>query len=132
MKRAGFSLIELIIVVVVVAIAAVAIGSAFAYMSRSQTLAVDLVGATQAAQECAAHIVGQSRRPGTYASVPAGATACNAIPAPAGYARTVTVTNVVGPSGTLCTGAGWNCKSVAITVTRNTANVTVNFMLVNY
>jgi prepilin-type N-terminal cleavage/methylation domain-containing protein len=146
MKRKGFSIIELIMVVVVVAIAAVAIGSAFAYMSRSQTLGVDLDGATRAAQECAAHIVGQGRRPGSYAAVPAGASACDAVPAPVpagasacdavpapgGYTRTVTVTDVAGPSGTVCTGAGWNCKSVAITVARGTATAAVNFMLVNY
>jgi prepilin-type N-terminal cleavage/methylation domain-containing protein len=130
--RGGFTLIELIMVIVVVAITAVAIGSAYVYMSRSQALGADLLGATQAAQECAAHIVGQARRPGSYAAVPAGATACNAITAPAGYTRTVTVTNVAGPSGTLCTGAGWSCKSVSVTVTRGGATAAVNFMLVNY
>lgn len=132
MRREGFSIIELIMVVVVVAIAAVAIGSAFAYMSRSQTLGVDLDGATHAAQACAAHIVGQARRPGSYAAVPAGASACDAVPAPAGYTRTVSVTDVVGPSGSVCTGAGWNCKSVAISVARGTATAAVNFVLVNY
>ena len=40
-RRAGFSLIELVMVIVVVAIAAVAIGSGFAYIARSQALSAD-------------------------------------------------------------------------------------------
>lgn len=130
-RPAGFSIIELIIVVVVVAIAAVAIGSAFAYMSRSLGLNTDLQGASQVAQECADHILGQARKPGTYASVPTGGTACDAIPVIAGYNRAVSVTTMA-TGGTLCSGAGWGCKSVEITVTRGSATATVNFMLVNY
>ena len=57
-RRGGFSILELIIVIVVVAIGAVAIGSAFTYISRSQRLTVDILTATQLAQECAAHVVG--------------------------------------------------------------------------
>jgi prepilin-type N-terminal cleavage/methylation domain-containing protein len=125
----GFSLIELIIVIVVVAIAAVAIGSAFAYISRSQGLNVNLQAATQLAQECAAHIVGSARKPGTYASVPLGATACNALPPDPG--RTVSVT-AMPTGGALCSGGGWGCKRVDITLTRGNATVTLNFMLVDY
>jgi len=125
----GFSLIELIIVIVVVAIAAVAIGSAFAYISRSQGLNANLQAATQLAQECAAHIVGSARKPGTYASVPLGGTACNALPPDPG--RTVNVT-AMPTGGALCSGAGWGCKRVDITVTRGNATVTLNLMLVNY
>jgi prepilin-type N-terminal cleavage/methylation domain-containing protein len=131
-RPTGFSLIELIIVIVVVAIAAVAIGSAFGYISRSVGLNSDLQSVTLIAQECADHIVGSARKPGNYGAVPAGGTACDAIVAPAGHNRTVNVVNVVGASGTICTGAGWACKSVAITVTRGSATATVNFMIVNY
>lgn len=133
-KRNGFSLIELIIVVVVVAIAAVAIGSAFAYMSRSLALNANLQPATQIAQECADHIMGVGRRPGSYAAVvpvASPSTICNSLAAvPAGFNRVVNVTLV--PAGALCT-AGWACKRIEIIVTRAGANlVTLNFMLVNY
>jgi prepilin-type N-terminal cleavage/methylation domain-containing protein len=125
----GFSLIELIIVIVVVAIAAVAIGSAFAYISRSQGLNVNMQAATQLAQECADHIMGSARKPGTYAAVPLGATACDALPPDPG--RTVNVT-AMPTGGALCSGAAWECKRVDISVTRGNATVTLNFMLANY
>ena len=109
-SRHGFSLIELVIVIVVVAIAAVAIGSAFTYISRSQRLTVDLLAATQIAQECAAHVIGRNRKPGSYATVPLAApsTSCDALPAidPA-FTRLVNVTAMA--AGTLCS-AGWACK----------------------
>jgi prepilin-type N-terminal cleavage/methylation domain-containing protein len=133
--RTGFSLIELIMVIVVVAIAAVAIGSAFAYISRSQRLNVELQAATQIAQECAAHVTGLGRKPGSYAAVTPVAspsTICNALPAidPA-FTRVVNVTTMAA-GGALC-GAGWACKRVDIIVTRGGTNlVTLNFMLVNY
>jgi prepilin-type N-terminal cleavage/methylation domain-containing protein len=132
----GFSIIELIIVIVVVAIAAVAIGSAFAYISRSQRLSVELLAATQIAQECAAHVVGLGRKPGSYAGVPAASpsTVCNALPAiDAAYTRVVNVTDMAA-GGALC-GAGWQCRRVEILVTSTSAGkdlVTLNFMLVNY
>jgi prepilin-type N-terminal cleavage/methylation domain-containing protein len=131
----GFSIIELIIVIVVVAIAAVAIGSAFAYISRSQRLNVELQTATQIAQECAAHVVGRGRKPGSYAAVApiaSPSTICDGLPAiAAGFTRVVNVTNMAA-GGALC-GAGWACKRVEVIVTRGAANlVTLNFMLVNY
>lgn len=132
-NRRGFSLIELIITIVVVAIAAVAIGSAFTYITRAQRLTVDLLTATQIAQECAAHVIGRNRKPGSYAAVPlaAASTICNALPAadPA-FARLVNVTAVA--AGTLCT-AGWTCKQVEVRVTRAGGDLVVlKFMLVNY
>jgi prepilin-type N-terminal cleavage/methylation domain-containing protein len=129
----GFSIIELVIVVVIVAIAAVGIGSAFAYMSRSLTLNEDLQRGWQIAQECAEHIVGRSRRPGSYASVPAGATACDAIPQVAPYNRVVNIGAVaVGPMCLTATPA-WGCKSVTITVDRGGSVIaSLSFMLVNY
>jgi prepilin-type N-terminal cleavage/methylation domain-containing protein len=134
-RGAGFSLLELLIVIVVVAIGAVAIGSAFAYISRSQRLAVDVATATQIAQECAAHIVGRGRKPGTYAQVTpvsSPSTICNALPAidPA-FTRVVNVTNMAA-GGALC-GAGWQCKRIEILVTRGGRDLTaLNFMMVNY
>ena len=133
----GFSLIELIIAIVVVAIAAVAIGSAFAYMSRSQVLGTDLQRASQIAQECAEHIVGRGRKPNTYAQVTpvsANSTICDSLPAPGGgFTRTVNIRDqaTAGVTGTVCT-AGWNCKHVQVTAARGTAQVTVNLMLINY
>lgn len=134
-KRNGFSLIELIIVIVVVAIAAVAIGSAFAYMSRSLALNANLQTATQIAQECADHVMGRGRKPGSYAAVvpvASPSTICNSVPAvPAGFNRVVNVT-VMPVGGALCS-AGWACKRIEILVTRAGADlVTLNFMLVNY
>ena len=130
----GFTLIELIIAIVVVAIAAVAIGSAFAYMSRSQVLSLDLQTASQLAQECAEHIVGRARKPNNYALVaPVGAnsTICDALPAPgAGFTRTVNIQDA-GVTGAICT-AGWACKHVQVIAGRGGATVSVNFMLVNY
>jgi len=134
-KRNGFSLIELIIVIVVVAIAAVAIGSAFAYMSRSLALNANLQTATQIAQECADHVMGLGRKPGTYAAVvpvASPSTICNSLPAidPA-FSRVVNVT-VIPVGGALCS-VGWACKRIEILVTRAGADlVTLNFMLVNY
>lgn len=131
----GFSIIELIIVIVVVAIAAVAIGSAFAYISRSQRLGVELQTATQIAQECAAHVTGLGRKPGSYAAVvpvASPSTICDALPAidPA-FARVVNVIDMV-PGGALCS-AGWACKQIEIIVTRGGGDlVRLNFMLVNY
>jgi prepilin-type N-terminal cleavage/methylation domain-containing protein len=129
----GFSLIELILAIVIVAVAAVAIGSAFAYISRSQRLGVDLQGATQIAQECAAHVIGSGRKPGSYAAVvpvASPSTICDVLPGAAPFNREVNVTAVA--AGPLCT-AGWACKRIEIIVTRAGADiVTLNFMLVNY
>lgn len=150
-RRAGFSLIELVMVVVTVAIAAVAIGSAFAYMARSQSLGQDLQRAWQIAQECAAHIVGAARKPGHFNAVPADtvsfdSTACDVIAQSAPYVRRVSVTDIVsaevdvpGVAPTLCTGPlvdidrTWSCKRVRISVDRGGPNLaTLNFMLFYY
>jgi prepilin-type N-terminal cleavage/methylation domain-containing protein len=134
-QRRGFTLIELVIVIVVVAIATVAIGSAFAYISRSQRLTIDLMAATQIAQECAAHVVGLARHPGSYAAVApiaSPSTVCNALPAidPA-FTRVVNVSTMAA-GGALCS-AGWACKRVEILVTRAGRDlVALDFMLVNY
>ena len=134
-RRAGFTLIELVMVIVVVAVAAVAIGSAFMYISRSQRLNVDLLAATQIAQECAAHVIGLGRHPGSYASVAPVAspsTICNTLPAidPA-FTRVVNVSNMAA-GGALCS-AGWACKRVEILVTRAGRDlVALDFMVVNY
>jgi len=133
----GFTLIELIIAIVVVAIAAVAIGSAFAFMTRSQVLSSDLQRASQIAQECAEHVVGLARKPGTYASVApvaANSAICNGLPAPgAGFTRTVNIRDqaTAGVVGAVCT-AGWGCKHVQVIAARGNAVVTVNFMLISY
>jgi type II secretory pathway pseudopilin PulG len=134
--REGYSLIELIIVIVVLTIAVVAIGSAFAYMSRSQRLALDLQSATQIAQECAGHVIGRGRKPGSYALVApitSPSTICNGLPAlPAGYTRVVNVSTMAA-GGALCS-AGWACKRIEIIVgtTAGATLVTHNFMLVSY
>jgi len=131
----GFTLIELIIAIVVVAIAAVAIGSAFAYMTRSQVLSSDLQRASQIAQECAEHVVGLGRKPGSYAAVApvaADSTICNALPAiTAGFTRTVNITDVAGGGALFC-AAGWACKRVEIIAQRASAVVRLNFMLIDY
>lgn len=129
-------MIELVIVIVVVAIAAVAIGSAFAYISRAQLLSSDLVRATQIAQECADHVIGRGRKPGTYAQVvpvASPSTICDALPAiTAGFTRTVNIRDQTAfGAGALC-AAGWTCKHVEIIARRGRAVVTLNFMLINY
>jgi len=135
MRRApGFSILELVIVIVVVAIGAVAIGSAFAYISRSQRVSIDITTATQIAQECAAHVVGLARHPGSYAAVTpvtSPSTICDTLPAidPA-FNRVVNVSTTA--AGALCT-AGWACKRVEILVTRAGRDlVALDFMVVNY
>jgi prepilin-type N-terminal cleavage/methylation domain-containing protein len=133
MKSAGFTLIELVIVIVILTVGVVGIGSAFVYMSRSLGLNEDLQRSWQIAQECAEHVLAQAREPrGSYASVPVGSpsTACNSVPAVAGYTRTVNVTNMAAGSA-LCS-AGWNCKQINISVTRGSITSTLNFMVVNY
>lgn len=130
--RAGFTIIELILVIVIVAIAAVAIGSAFAHMSRSLALNEDLQRASQVAQECAEHILSLARPPrGHYAAVPlaAGSALCNGMAA-AGFNRTVNV-SAMAAAAPLC-NAGWNCKRVQISVSKAGAAVEVNFMVVQY
>jgi prepilin-type N-terminal cleavage/methylation domain-containing protein len=134
-RRAGFSLIELVMVIVVVAIAAVAIGSGFAYIARSQALSADLQRASQIAQECADYIIGLGRKPGTYAGVAPVANnsaICNVLPAAGGtFIRTVDIANVAGAGVQFC-AAGWVCKRVRVTVRRGQAVVELNFMVINY
>lgn len=135
MKGLGYSLIELIIVIVVLAVAVVGIGSAFAYLSRSQRLGVELQMATQIAQECAAHVIGRGRKPGSYANVQpvlSPSSICDGLPAvPAGYARVVNVSDM--PAGGALCSAGWACRRVEILVsTSGVTLVALNFMLVNY
>jgi len=132
----GFTVVELIIAIVVVAIAAVAIGSAFAYMTRSQVLSTDLQRASQIAQECAEHIVGRGRKPGSYAAVPSAlnSTICDTLPSPgAGFSRTVSIRDqaAAGVWGAVCTNP-WGCKHVQVTAARGAAVVRLNFMLINY
>jgi prepilin-type N-terminal cleavage/methylation domain-containing protein len=133
-RRHGFSIIELVIVIVVVAIAAVALGSAFNYISRAQRLGVDLLTATQLAQECAAHVIGRTRKPGSYAAVGAASPSafCDGLPAiEPGFTRVLNVTSMAA-GGALCS-AGWACKRVEIIVTRAGSNLVIlDFMLVNY
>ena len=134
-RRAGFSLLELVMVIVVVSIAAVAIGSGFAYIARTQALSADLQRASQIAQECADYIIGLGRKPGSYGGVTpvaANSAICNALPAPGGaFTRTVDVTDVVGAGAQFCANT-WACKHVRVTVRRASAVITLNFMLVNY
>ena len=134
-RRAGFSLIELVMVIVIVAIAAVGIGSGFAYIARSQALSADLQRASQIAQEGADYIVGLGRKPGSYAGVaPVGnnSTICDALPAAGGaFSRTVNITDVVG-AGTQFCALGWTCKRVEVVARRANAVVTLNFMVINY
>lgn len=121
-------------VIVILSVGVVAIGSAFAYLSRSIAVNEDLQRGWQIAQECAEHVLGQARKTaGSYAAVTAGtpSTICDAVPAVAGYGRVVNVT-AMAAGGALC-AAGWSCKRVQITVTRNAATVaSLNFMLVDY
>jgi prepilin-type N-terminal cleavage/methylation domain-containing protein len=131
-RRAGFSMIELIMVIVIVAIAVVGIGAAFAHMSRSLALNEDLQRASQVAQECAEHILSLARPPrGHYVAVPvgAGSALCNGMAA-AGFNRTVNVSAMTA-AAPLC-AAGWNCKRVQISVSKAGAAVEVNFMIVQY
>lgn len=124
----GFSLLELIMAIVVVSIGAVAIGAAFAAMSRSLALNEDLQRASQVAQECAEHILARARPPrGHYSAV--ASTDCNGMAA-AGFNRVVNITAIIPPTP-LC-DATWNCKRVQVSVSKGTAAVEVNFMLVQY
>lgn len=130
----GFSLVELVIVIVVLAIGVVGIGSAFAYLSRSLALNEELQRGWQIAHECAEHVMGLARKPaGAYGAVAVGSpsAACDAIPAVAGYSRTVNVTAL--PAGGALCSAGWACKRVEIVVQRGGAGIAaLNFMLVDY
>ena len=140
-RRAGFSLIELVMVIVIVAIAAVGIGSGFAYIARSQAMSADLQRASQIAQECAVYIIGLGRKPGSYADVQpiaASSTICDALATPdvlplpgAKFTRTVDVTNVAGAGTEFCANT-WACKHVQVTVRRANAAITLNFMMINY
>ena len=131
-SRAGFSMIELVMVIVVIAIAAVGIGAAFAHVSRSLALNEDLQRAAQVAQECAEHILSLARPPrGHYAAVPvaAGSALCDGMAA-AGFNRTVNV-SAMAAAAPLC-AATWSCRRVQISVTRGSAAIEVNFMIVQY
>ena len=131
-SRAGFSLIELVMVIVVIAIAAVGIGAAFSRMSGSLALNEDLQRAAQVAQECAEHILARARPPqGHFSAITAAAPSaeCNAMAA-GGFTRVVNVSNM--PTGGALCDAGWNCKRVQVSVSKGSAVVEVNLMLVQY
>jgi prepilin-type N-terminal cleavage/methylation domain-containing protein len=132
MKRGGFSIIELIFVIVLLAVAAVGIGAAFAHLSRSLAVNEDLQRASQVAQECAEHILSRARPlRGHYAAVPVAgnSTLCDGIAA-TGFSRTVNV-SAMAAAAPLC-AVGWNCKRVQVSVTKGSAAVEVNFMIVQY
>jgi prepilin-type N-terminal cleavage/methylation domain-containing protein len=135
-RAQAFSLIELVMVIVIVAIAAVGIGSALMYSSRSLQLNETQQRSWQIISECADHVLGVARKPGSYAAVTVGSPSaiCNGLPADAGYARVVNVTIITSatPDTTLCSVAGWTCKRVQITVTRAGLASTLNFMVFNY
>lgn len=139
-RRAGFSLLELVMVIVIVAIAAVGIGSGFAYIARAQAMSADLQRASQIAQECADYILGLGRKPGSYAGVAvgAGSAICDPLATPdaspvagAKYTRTVNITGVAGAGAQFCANT-WACKHVQVSVRRANAAITLNFMLINY
>lgn len=139
-RRAGFSLLELVMVIVIVAIAAVGIGSGFAYIARSQAMSADLQRASQIAQECADYIIGLTRKPGSYAGVApaANSAVCDPLATPdvlplagAKFTRTVNVTSVAGAGAQFCANT-WACKHVQVSVRRANAAITLNFMLINY
>lgn len=130
--RAGFSIVELIMVVVIVAIAAVAIGSGFARVSGSLALNEDVQRTSQVAHECAEHVLSRMRPPrGHYDAVAVASPSaeCNGLAA-AGFNRVVNVTTMP-TGGTLC-AVGWNCKRVEVTVTKGTAVASLNYMIVRY
>ena len=127
-------------VIVIVAIAAVGIGSGFAYIARSQAMSADLQRASQIAQECADYIIGLGRKPGSYlgVAVGAGSAICDPLATPdaspspgAKYTRTVNITGVVGAGAQFCANT-WACKHVQVIVRRANAEITLNFMLINY
>jgi prepilin-type N-terminal cleavage/methylation domain-containing protein len=128
----GFSLLELIMVILIVAMASVAIGAGFLRVQSTLALNEDVQRTTQIARECAEHILSRARPPrGHYDAVAAATPSaeCNGLAA-AGFNRVVNVTPM--PAGGALCAAGWNCKHVAINVTKGSAVANVNFMIVRY
>jgi type II secretory pathway pseudopilin PulG len=134
-RQQAFSLIELLMVLIILFIAAVGIGSAIMYASRSLRLNDEQLRSWQIINECADHVLGTSRKPGSYAAVAAGSPSavCNGLPTDASFTRVVNVTNVTSATApALCSVAGWTCKRVEIIVTRGALVSTLNFMIFNY
>lgn len=144
--RAGFSLLELIIVIVVLAVAAAALSTAFLVSTNSLGANEDVLLTHRHAAECADHIVGKARKPGSFAALAKSGTECDALPAlPGGITRTLTcrvsaaVTGAVCTGPALSTGAGfpcggalWPCLQFTVAVTRNGYSASVDVMLIDY
>lgn len=132
----GISLVEVVIAIVLISLAAAFITLPYSTFLTSLTQGETIRRAAQLAQECADHIVGQRRTPGSYANLVVGdTTICNGLPAvDSGFARAVAICDASSAGGCANTNclAGWSCKRVDVTVSGGGYSSTVTFMAVDY
>jgi prepilin-type N-terminal cleavage/methylation domain-containing protein len=109
----GFSLIELVLVMILLGIFSVPLITLFARSTGSFDEDVAIQTGAQAVQQCAEHALGVRRRSTLGYSTTFDANSCDTPAPPAGYTRTLTITN--GYTGGACPG-GATCKRVQISV----------------
>ncbi|MDH4133201.1 MAG: type II secretion system GspH family protein [Gammaproteobacteria bacterium] len=113
-KVQGFSLIELVMILVLLGIGSVVLVRLFGHSVGSLDDNAAFQTGAQAVQQCGEHIFGNRRR-NAYGDLTATnvASYCNALSMPAGYTRSLVLTDPY--AGPACL-AGATCKQVLITV----------------
>ena len=129
----GFTLIELVAVIVVLSIAAAIFATGFAQLPRPLGVDEEAQTAAQLAQECGEHIVAFRRDSDPsrgYDNIPTGTgiAICDVLTAlPAGYTRTVDVTNTSGIAPCPSSAA---CKQAVVTASGGAYSSRITFLLV--
>jgi prepilin-type N-terminal cleavage/methylation domain-containing protein len=130
MRQRGVTLIELIVVIVAMTAGMALLGSYFIEPAQSVAVNENIQVAWQGAQACADFSLGRARAPGSTANITTGmADPCPA--APVGATRSFVVANLAGGTEP-CAGAAWTCRTVTVSVTKNTYTASVTFMVVDY
>ena len=128
----GFTLIELVAVIVVLGIAAAIFATGFAQLPRSLGVDEEVQTAAQLAQACGEHIVAFRRDSDPsrgYDNIPTGTgiAICNGLALPAGYTRSVDVSDAGGAAP--CP-AGAACKHAVVTASGSAYSSRITFLLV--
>jgi prepilin-type N-terminal cleavage/methylation domain-containing protein len=133
--RAGFTLIEVVIVIVILGIASAVVIKMVAQVANGQSDNQTLQVGAQLLQECGEWIVANHRRDKSfYTSVLVAGTSTNCFSGPGTYggfdAPSVVVTDITG--GTGCPGTS-NCKQAVISVSKGGVTLnSINLIVVQY
>jgi prepilin-type N-terminal cleavage/methylation domain-containing protein len=121
----GFTLLEMLVVIVIVSVGLAGLGRMFGNTAMGLANAEDMQNAAAYAQQCAEIIIGTRRDRGFNA---VSSSLCG--PAPAGYARTVTLGTAYSGSGPVACPAGATCRDVQVAVSKGSAASDLSFLLV--